>query len=122
MQITKWTDEWKIPEGTGTQTSEWATTQSTIYDLYDNFARDYVEYKSIPPGKHDVLPGTVIKLWGGNYYYIDNNKTVCRNAKCKDAKEAYYDFCKKLFTKGQAGLLGSAVQQNLAAPLAVPSR
>jgi hypothetical protein len=136
MQITKWTDAWEITYPTpspspalsppetvkGTQTSEWATTQSTIYDLYDNFARDYVEYKSIPPGKHDVLPGTVIKLWGGNYYYIDNNKTVCRNAKCKDAKEAYYDFCKKLFTKGQAGLLGSAVQQNLAAPLAVPSR
>jgi hypothetical protein len=150
MQVTKYSDGYENNEPTqsagtqsaGTQSAgtpspsptkkhitntEYQPIQSTIYDLYENFADHYVKPSLTRPNKDDVLPGTIIKLWGGYYYYIDKNNTVCKNAKCKNAKcknakEAYYDFCKALFTKGQAGLLGSAVQQGLAAPLAVPSR
>jgi hypothetical protein len=123
MQVTKYTDSWEITHPTptpsaGTKSGKHITTaeeqpiQSTIYDLYENFADHYVKPSLTRPNKDDVLPGTIIKLWGGYYYYIDKN-----------AKEngAYYKFCKALFTKGQAGLLGSAVQQGLAAPLAVPT-
>ena len=98
-----------------TTTAENQPTQRTIYDLYESFAEGYVKFK-VPsltrPNKDDVLPGTVIKLWGGYYYYIDKSAGV---------NDAYYKFCRALFTKGQPGLLGSAVQQGLAAPLAVPS-
>ena len=45
-------------------------------------------------------------------YYIDM---------AYEHRKAYYDFCKQLFTKGQAGLFGAAFQQGLAAPLAVPT-
>lgn len=133
MQVTKWEDSWEVthptpspgipPAGTQSQrapfptikhttTSDYQPTQSTIYDLYENFADHYVKSSLTRPNKGDVLPGTLIKLWGGYYYYID------KNAKKNDA---YYKFCRALFTKGQAGLLGSAVQQGLAAPLAVPT-
>jgi hypothetical protein len=135
MQVSKYTDSWEVTQPTpsptpsaGTQsaerpsltkkhitTAEEQPIQSTIYDLYENFADRYVKFK-VPsltrPNKDDVLPGTVIKLWGGYYYYI---------VKGKEAQDAYYKFSKALFTKGQAGLLGSAVQQGLAAPLAVPT-
>jgi len=98
-----------------TTTAENQPTQRTIYDLYESFADRYVKFK-VPsltrPNKDDVLPGTVIKLWGGYYYYIDKSAGV---------NDAYYKFCRALFTKGQPGLLGSSVQQGLAAPLAVPT-
>jgi hypothetical protein len=102
----------RSPTTKKTITSENQPTQSTIYDLYEKFADRYVKYSLTRPNKDDVLPGTVIKLWGGYYYYI---------VKGEEAKDAYYKFCRALFTKGQAGLSGTAVQQGLAAPLAVPS-
>ena len=126
MQITKWTDAWEIPAGTGTQTSEWATTQSTIYDLYEDFANCYVKQSPTRPSPDECVPGT-LKRVRTEYYYVPVGTWTCsdcreRAKKEKDNQMAYYKFCKALFTKGQAGLLGSAVQQNLAAPLAVPSR
>jgi hypothetical protein len=128
LQVSKYTDSWEVTQPTpspGTQsaeapsptkkhitTAEEQPIQRTIYDLYENFADGYVQYSPTRPNNDEVLPGTVIKLWGGYYYYI---------VKGKEAQDAYYKFCKALFTKGQAGLLGSAVQQGLAAPLAVPT-
>jgi hypothetical protein len=140
MQITKWTDAWEITYPTpspspappppetvkGTRTSEWATTQSTIYDLYEDFADCYVKQSPTRPSPDECVPGT-LKRVGTEYYYVPVGTWRCsdcpeRAKKEKDNQMAYYKFCKALFTKGQAGLLGSAVQQNLAAPLAVPSR
>jgi hypothetical protein len=100
----------------------WSKTESTkkppklnprtIYDLYQDFAGVYVK-EGIPPSKDDVLPGTVIKWCGTKCYYIDKN---AKDAKCKNAKDAYYDFCKALFTKGQGqtGSLEKALQQTQA--------
>jgi hypothetical protein len=98
-------------------TTEEQPIQRTIYDLYQDFADHYVKESPTRPNKDDVLPGTVVKSWDCNYYYIDKNVIVSR----KTAKDAYYEFCTALFTKGQAGLLGAAFQQGLAAPLAVPT-
>jgi hypothetical protein len=85
----------------------------TIYDLYHDFAQAYVKTSPTRPSKDKVLPGTVVKWWNTNYYYIDTNAT---DAKGKNAKDAYYDFCKALFTKGQGqtGSLEKALQQNQA--------
>jgi hypothetical protein len=87
----------------------------TIYQLYEKFACCYVKERSKHPNKDDVLPGTVIKWWDTTrkYYYIDKNAT-CANR--KNAKDAYYDFCKALFTKGQSptGTLEKALQLNQA--------
>jgi hypothetical protein len=127
MQITKWTDAWEIPAGTGTQTSEWATTQSTIYDLYEDFADCYVKQSPTRPSPDECVPGT-LKRVGREYYYVPVGTWKCSDCqkqelaeKGKDNQLAYYNLCKALFTKGQAGLLGTAVQQNLAAPLSLPT-
>jgi hypothetical protein len=88
-------------------------TPRTIYDLYEEFVKDgNLSEGPIRPREGTYVPGT-LKKWGAQYYYIDI---------AYKHRKAYYDFCKQLFTKGQAGLLGAAFQQNLAAPLAVPTR
>jgi hypothetical protein len=88
-------------------------TLRTIYDLYEKFVQDgSLSEAPIRPREGTYVPGT-LKKWGAQYYYIDI---------AYKHRKAYYDFCKQLFTKGQAGLLGAAFQQNLAAPLAVPAR
>jgi hypothetical protein len=100
-------------------TTERQPKQRTIYNLYDDFARYYVKERPTRPSK-DVLPGTVIKLWGAHYYYIDKN---AKNDKGENAEDAYYKFCKDLFTKGQSqtGGLERALQQTQAAA-ALPTR
>lgn len=101
-------------------TTEEQPTQRTIYNLYDDFARYYVKEEPTRPNKDDVLPGTVIKLWDGHYYYINKN---AKNPHGENAEDAYYEFCQALFTKGQSqtGGLERALQQTQAAA-ALPTR
>ena len=145
MQITKWTETTEITYPTpsptpsaGTQfagtpspavkettTREHQPTQRTIYDLYEDFANCYVKESPTRPSPDECVPGT-LKRVGREYYYVPVGTWKCSDCqkpaeKEKDNQKAYYTFCKALFTKGQPGLLGSAVQQGLAAPLAVPS-
>ena len=93
------------PEGTTTATERTleAVPRKNIYQLYEEFA--YLSGPSTRPEDGTYVPGT-LKRWGTQYYYIANNK--------KD-KEEYYEFCKKLFLKGQAGSLEKALQQTQAA-------
>lgn len=76
----------------------------SLYTLYDDFAKDppkgHLSHSPAEPPKGTYVPGTLKKgptLGGGSeYYFIANNY---------DDKKAYYEFCKALFTKGQAGSL-----------------
>jgi hypothetical protein len=70
-------------------------TPVTIYDLYERFAKGHLSNSPMRPKEGTFVTGT-LKKSGTQYYYIANN--------CTD-KEAYYKFCKKLFTKGQVGSL-----------------
>jgi hypothetical protein len=94
--------------------SKKAPTPITIYDLYEKYAKPPSEggvlsERSIRSKEGTHAPGT-LKRSGDRYYCI-----------ALEQRDAYYNFCKKLFTKGQTGLLGTAFQQNLAAPLVVPT-
>lgn len=136
MQMTKWTETWEVTyptptpglppsEGSwkGTKTSEWATTQSTIYDLYENFAACYVKQQSqTRPSPDECVPGT-LKRVGREYYYVPvgtwkGSDCRCRAIEGKDNRLAYYNFCKALFTKGQTGQLEKALLQSQAASTA----
>lgn len=85
----------------------------TLYKLYDDFAKDpckdpckdpskggHLSHSPAEPEKGAYVPGTLKKgstpEGHTEYYFISNNKTD---------REAYYEFCKALFTKGQAGSL-----------------
>ena len=89
-------------------------TPQTIYDLYEQYAesppKGVLSERSIRPKEGAYVPGT-LKRSGDRYYYI-----------AWEHRKAYYNFCRQLFTKGQAGSVSAAFQQNLAAPLAVPAR
>jgi hypothetical protein len=101
------------PEGKITTTTERtleAVPRKNIYQLYEEFA--YLSGPSTRPEDGTYVPGT-LKRWGTQYYYIANNK--------KD-KEEYYEFCKKLFLKGQTGSLEKALSQTQAASFAAPAR
>lgn len=76
-----------------------AKPRENIYQLYEEFA--YLSGPSTRPANGTYVPGT-LKRWGTQYYYIANNK---------EDKEGYYEFCKKLFLKGQAGPLEKALQE-----------
>lgn len=107
MTTTKETDETWEPGGQKPKkvTKEKNPTPVTIYKLYEDFA--YLSGPSTRPEDGTYVAGT-LKRWGTQYYYIANNK--------KD-KEGYYEFCKKLFIKGQSqtGSLERALQQTQAA-------
>src|SRR5262249_44034754 len=83
-----------------------AKPRENIYKLYEDFA--YLSGPSTRPEDGTYIPGT-LKRWGTQYYYIANNK---------EDKEGYYEFCKQLFLKGQAGSLEKALLQNQAAATA----
>jgi hypothetical protein len=113
---------------TGTQTTIEETlkpkgtpTPSTIYELYQNNAKEpkpckkkpcncggVLSHSSTEPQKGTYLPGT-LKKWRKvpgtpqkydiEYYYI----SACHT-------KEYYDFCKQLFTKGQTGSLESQLE------------
>jgi hypothetical protein len=76
----------------------------TLYKLYDDFARDpprgHLSHSPVEPKKGTYVPGTLKKgptpEGGPEYYFIASNK---------EDQEKYYEFCKALFTKGQAGSL-----------------
>jgi hypothetical protein len=86
---------------------------NTIYKLYEDFAACYVKDSPIRPSKDEYVPGT-LKRWGEQYYYIPVVKD-------NDNQLAYYNFCKKLFTKGQAGSLEKTLQQ-VQSSAALPTR
>jgi hypothetical protein len=71
----------------------------TIYKLYEDFAKAYLRHTDslIRPNPEQYVPGT-LKRWDQKYYYIPADKD-------KQNQLAYYNFCKALFTKGQAGSL-----------------
>lgn len=81
---------------------------TTVYDLYEGFLHDHSEAfasnGSTAP-RTGYVPGT-IKRWGSisrpEYYYIRNDK---------QSKEAYYNLCKALFTKGKAQSIEAKVEQ-----------
>jgi hypothetical protein len=100
-----------VDEATGKKTTVTERTleavpRKNIYQLYEDFA--YLSGPSTRPEDGTYVPGT-LKRWGTQYYYIANNK--------KD-KEGYYEFCKQLFLKGQAGPLEKALLQSQAAATA----
>ncbi len=92
-------DKDKKPTSTTTERTLEAKPRKNIYQLYEDFA--YLSGPSTRPEDGTYVPGT-LKRWGTQYYYIANNK--------KD-KEGYYEFCKELFLKGQAGSLEKALQE-----------
>lgn len=79
-----------------------AVPRKNIYELYEEFAARHLSDDPIQPKKDTYVPGT-LKRWGTQYYYI-------KQAEGRD----YYEFCKKLFLKGQAGSLEKALQQTQA--------
>ena len=105
LTATKVTTEEDSAKGIKTTTERTleAVPRKNIYQLYEDFA--YLSGPSTRPEDGTYVPGT-LKRWGTQYYYIANNK--------KD-KKGYYEFCKKLFLKGQAGSLEKALQQTQAA-------
>jgi hypothetical protein len=111
MTTTKETDEFDPKTNTTKITKEKTPTPVTIYKLYEDFA--FLSGPSVRPKDGTYLPGT-LKRFGSDYYYIANNPTD---------KEEYYEFCKKLFIKGQSqtGSLERALQQTQAAA-ALPIR
>ncbi len=96
-------------------TKENTQTPVTIYKLYDCFAKDpckggHLSHSPTEPQKGTYVPGTLKKgptpEGRIEYYFIANND-----------REEYYEFCKKLFIKGQSqtGGLERALQQTQAA-------
>ncbi|HWY49960.1 MAG TPA: hypothetical protein VNW72_00600 [Chthoniobacterales bacterium] len=83
---------------------------NTIYALYEQFVgqfdQDVVKDKdkgfchAQNVGKDDYVPGTK-KRWGNEYFYIKNEDKF---------RIEYYNFCKKLFTKGPASSVQGAIQ------------
>jgi hypothetical protein len=92
-------------------TKEKTPTPVTIYKLYEDFA--FLSGPLPKPETGTYVPGTLKRL-GSDYYYIANNE---------EDKKGYYEFCKKLFIKGQSqtGSLERALQQTQAAA-ALPTR
>jgi hypothetical protein len=82
------------------------TKVTSIYKLYEDFVHDNKDraFRSnnglFPPPKEAYVPGT-LKRWGTRYYYINNDY---------ESKKRYYNFCKKLFTKGQVQPLAKELQ------------
>jgi glucan-binding YG repeat protein len=107
MEVTKETENFDAQEKKTSTTKEKNPTPKpvTIYELYEKFARGHLSDNPVRPGDNSYVSGT-LKRWGNHYYYISNNDTD---------KKAYYEFCKKLFTKGQAGSLETALQRTQAA-------
>jgi hypothetical protein len=115
------------PEPTATPwekiTTEKTPEPVTIYTLYENFAECYVEKSLTRPIEREYVPGT-LKKWDKQYYYIPARKSRKCQQRCEeDNQMAYYNFCKKLFIKGQSqtGSLERALQQTQAAA-ALPTR
>lgn len=115
MEVTKETENFDAAGKKTSSTKEHNPTPKkpvTIYQLYENFAQSsHLFVSPIRPQEGTYVQGT-LKRSGAEYYYIANNDTD---------KLAYYEFCKKLFTKGQAGSLERALQQTQAAA-ALPTR
>src|SRR5205807_2978971 len=95
-----------------------------IYELYEEFADCYVKDSLTLPSKNEYVSGT-LKKWGGTYYYVPvgtwKKCSDCRHRRDKREKDnqlAYYEFCKKLFLKGQTGSLEKALLQSQAAATA----
>ena len=111
MTTTKQTDEFDPKTNTTKITKEKTPTPVTIYRLYEDFA--FLSGPTVQPNNGTYVPGT-LKRFGSDYYYIANNE---------EDKEGYYEFCKKLFIKGQSqtGSLERALQQTQAAA-ALPTR
>lgn len=89
---------------------------SNIYKLYEDFLSDLKKHRAfgqteglISP-REKYVPGTK-KLWGARYYYI---KDICIPPPAREpewcAREKYYNFCVRLFTKGQSQSLGKQLQ------------
>jgi hypothetical protein len=83
----------------------------TIYNLYEDFLNTCPTCPTCPthplvgpiglgsrPSQNEYVDGT-LKVWHGYYYYID-----------KRCQRKYYNLCKSLFTKGQAGSLEKQVE------------
>jgi hypothetical protein len=114
---TKKTVETETTSADGKRT--WSKTESgvkpnptpkpiTIYELYDHFAKDpckcgHLSHCPTEPQKGTYVPGTLKKgptpEGRTEYYFI-----------AKKDREAYYEFCKALFTKGQAGSLETKLE------------
>jgi hypothetical protein len=98
-------------------------TPRTIYDLYQHFADHCLETRPTRPGKNEYVPGTLKRWEDAQYYYIPAEgcpdcKKQFKNEQPKNNNEAYYYFCKALFTKGQAASLETALRQTQAAAVA----
>jgi hypothetical protein len=102
-----------------TTTTEEETQNSkpkTVYDLYEEFVESYDQdsadvadkdkgfchTEGLQPPPEKYIPGTK-KRWGTRYYYIKD--TIDHHF-----REAYYDFCRELFTKGQTASVQAAIQ------------
>jgi hypothetical protein len=106
MTTTKETDEINAETKKTTKvTKEKTPTPVTIYKLYEDFA--FLSGPLVHPKDGTYVPGT-LKRWDTQYYYIANKE---------EDKKGYYEFCKKLFIKGQGqtGSLERALQQTQAA-------
>ena len=80
-------------------------TPITIYELYAKYAKPPpkgILSDSPTRPREKYVPGT-LKSWDNRYYYI----------RATD-KDKYYELCKALFTKGQAGSLEQKIQENRA--------
>jgi hypothetical protein len=111
MTTTKETEITDLSTNKKTIQKEKTPTPVTIYTLYEDFA--FLSGPSSKPEDGTYVPGT-LKRWGTQYYYIAN---------IEEDKKEYYEFCKKLFIKGQSqtGSLERALQQTQAAA-ALPTR
>jgi hypothetical protein len=83
---------------------------SNIYELYEKYAMcppgGVLSGSPERPREGTYVPGT-LKRWRAHYYYV-----LC------GSKSKYYEFCKQLFTKGQAASLEKALLLNQAASAA----
>ena len=89
---------------------------TNIYKLYADFLSDLKKHSAfgqtegLTGPREKYVPGTK-KLWGTRYYYI---KDICIPPPPRKpewcAREKYYNFCVRLFTKGQAQSLGKQLQ------------
>jgi hypothetical protein len=112
MEVTKETENFNAKGEKTSTTKEQNPTPKpvTIYVLYEKFAKGHLSDSPIPPSEGAYVPGT-LKRWGTRYYYIDQTKD----------RLAYYEFCKKLFTKGQAGSLEKKLTE-IQSSAALPTR
>ena len=83
-------------------TTEMAPTPITVYDLYEKYTKPPSEggvlsERTLRPKEGTHVPGT-LKRSGDRYYCI-----------ALEQRDAYYNFCKKLFTKGADRLIGDGV-------------